>query len=150
MKIISSDESQSLNDKKEIEEKKHTKEIFKAVNPPKQTPRRTPAPRRERTVQASRLKDFLQFQSSQSSNAVPPVPKQQYKEWTNSVKETAIKTVVSIQPEYSDTIRDKLTSSNDIVSILSDKIMNLDLVENEWLILALTIGGKFLEANTGI
>ena len=139
MKIISSDEIQSLNDKKEIEEKKHTKEIFKAVNPPKQRPRRTPAPRRERTVQASRLKDFLQFQSSQSSNAVPPVPKQQYKEWTNSVKETAIKTVVSIQPEYSD-----------IVSILSDKIMNLDLVENEWLILALTIGGKFLEANTGI
>ena len=81
MKIISSDEIQSLNDKKEIEEKKHTKEIFKAVNPPKQRPRRTPAPRRERTVQASRLKDFLQFQSSQSSNAVPPVPKQQYGEW---------------------------------------------------------------------
>lgn len=149
MKIISSDEIQSLNDKKAIEEKKHTKEIFKAVNPPKQRPRRTPAPRRERTVQASRLKDLLQFQSPQSSNVVPSAPKQ-YKEWTNSMKETAIKTVVSIQPEYSDTIRDKLTSSNDIVSILSDKIMNLDLVENEWLILALTIGGKFLEANTGI
>jgi len=40
--------------------------------------------------------------------------------------------------------------SKDIVDILSDKLMDLDMIENEWLVLGLTVAGKFLEANNGI
>jgi len=151
MKIITSSDIQSLNDKKSIEEKKHTKEITRAVNPPKMRARRTPAPRKDRVISASRLKNILKYQSNPISDLSPPsAPKSQYKEYKNSMKETSINLITSIQPEYADTIKDKIMGSKDIVDILSDKLMDLDMIENEWLVLGLTVAGKFLEANNGI
>jgi len=150
MKIISSNEIQSLNDKKSIEDKKHTKELNKAVNPPKMKIKTSRAPK-SAPMSASRLKNILKYQSMESGGeSAVRLPKSQYQEYKQSLKESTINVVTSLQPEYADTVRDKLLGSNDIVNILSEKVMNLDLIENEWLILGLTVAGKFLEANQGI
>ena len=152
MKILSSQEIKSLDDKKSIEDKKHQKELNHAVNPPK--PRRTrmsvPRQREQKSsMDPARLAKIL-GNAKKMSPTQDFLPQNDYREYKESLKRSAIGLVSSMEGEHKEIIQDKLANSNDIPKILTNQLLDLDLIQNEWVILALTIGGKFLESRAGV
>lgn len=144
-KVISKATIDKWNDDHRIEQLKHKREINVAVNPPK--PKRTYGgggrvkESRRSTIDPTTLMNRISTLNGFKS-ASP------YNEYKDSIKKTTANVISSMgsNAEEQKTVRDKIMTSADIASICSRKLFDLNIVENEWAILGLTLAGKFLEA----
>ena len=139
MKVVSKQDIEKMDDDLRIEKKKHEKDINKVVNPPKMKPIRKSAPPPSINLN--------QFKSLANQSPRPPP---RYTEYKRSLRHIAAETVSKLAPEEAETVKDKLLASQDIANICTDKLFDLDLIENEWILLGLTVAGKILEAKTGV
>jgi hypothetical protein len=142
MKVVSKQDIEKMDDDLKIEKKKHEKDLNKVVNPPKMKPIS-----KMRSEGASSRINLNQFKSLA---AIPTNQPPRYNEYKQSLRQVAAETVSKLAPDEADTVKDKLMASRDIANICADKLFDLDLIENEWLVLGLTIAGKILEAKTGV
>jgi len=163
-RIVTKSTIQEWNDKSKINDMKHNKDLRTAVNPPKMVQFKKPsgsgrAERMQRqrnhntTFDPSRLASILSGiprEGAEAGERRPPTP---YKEYKDSIKKASTQVLSSFAGENTDnqeSVRNKLANSKDIADILANRIGDLDLFQNEWIILCLTIGGKFLETRCGI
>jgi hypothetical protein len=142
MNVISKDEVDKWTDKYKINNMKHTKSLRSVVNPPKA--RKLPRIREPRmhTITPQAL---TQFCGSFSSSVSP------YNEYKESIKKSTVTLLSQLNPtETQDVLKEKILASGDIGKICASKLMDYSGIENEWLILGLTVCGKFLEARCGV
>ena len=145
MNIVSKEEVDKWNDKHKIESMKHTKSLRTIVNPPK--PKKLPRIRQPRNHSVSPETMFkgLSYVSNQLS--APPCP---YNEYKDSIKKTSASLLSSVDANNQEALKQKILESNDIATICANKLMDFSGIENEWLILCLTIGGKILESKFSV
>ena len=140
-KVISKATIDKWNDDHKIEQLKHQKEIKVAVNPPKQKVMRSYG---RRSAPQHRVDPVALMNRIQQINSVS----NEYNEYKDSIKRTTASIIGSLgkNEEEQQSVREKIMTSGDIASICSKKLMDLNVIENEWAVLGLTIAGKFLEA----
>ena len=139
--IINKTTINKWNDDLKVNEKKHARALNEEAAPKKfKIPRGTSgrAPRAQRhTPDISELLKIM------------PSPKggTQYTEYKESLKESALKLIASIEPnpEYNTSLKGRIANSRDIQSILATKFIDLDFIDNDWGILAATICAKYIE-----
>ena len=141
MKVVSKQDIEKMDDDLRIERKKHEKDLNKVVNPPKMKPMK-----KTRSQGAPHRINLNHFKSLAMPSNQPP----RYTEYKRSLRNIAAETVSKLAPEEADTVKDKLLASHDIANICTEKLLDLDLIENEWILLGLTVAGKILEAKTGV
>jgi len=137
MKVVSKQDIEKMDDELRVEKKKHEKDLNKIVNPPKMKPikKSHPPPR---------------ISMERFANLPRPPPARQYSEYKRSLRHVAAETVAKLAPEESDAVKDKLLASHDIANLCAEKLFDMNFIENDWLVLGLTIAGKILEAKTGL
>jgi hypothetical protein len=162
-RVISKEEINQWTDKHKITDLKHQKEIRRQVEPKppvmlkgkqSKTPRPVAQPRNHSTAfNPQRIASILKGVSRDDSASYHhrTLPPSQYREYKESIKKTGTHLIASYAGrDNTDNVKEKLSSSEDIQKIISNKIGDLDLVENEWGVLALTVLGKFLESKFGV
>jgi hypothetical protein len=149
MNIIPKEKINEWNDKSKIQSMKHSKSIRQVVNPPKQKRLARIRQPREHTINprilfndASQLTNILRGGSSVSK----------YNEYKESLKKSSAYLLANAvgSSQDSENIKQKLQESQDIATICSEKIMDWNGIENEWVILCVTILGKLLESKIGV
>jgi hypothetical protein len=152
------------NDKSKVTAMKHSKELRTQVNPPKmfQAPRGSRAGNRGRRAQVnaarqhsaaldpSRLASLISNIPGRDASERPRArPNHDYQEYKESIKRSTTQVLGSLAGENEDqqqSVRNKIANSKDIAQIIGSRFSDMDFFDNEWIILALTIGGKYLEA----
>jgi hypothetical protein len=75
------------------------------------------------------------------------VAQTQYQEYKTSIREAIHygMTLIERNPSYKDGLKQKICASRDIRTILDNKLRGVNLIENEWLVLGLTLCSKVIE-----
>ena len=159
-RIVSKSTIADWNDKSKVNEMKHSKELRTQVNPPKmfQAPRSRGGVSRGRRAQVQSMRqhssmlDPSRLASLLGRSASEPAEYREklhdYREYKESIKKSSTQVLGKLIGDNVDqqaSVRDKIANSKDIATIIANRIGDLDLFQNEWLILCLTIGGKYLE-----
>jgi hypothetical protein len=154
-RVISKQEINQWSDKHKVDDMKHQRNLRDEATPKpqmalKSSGRSRPKRIHSQSMTPQRIQSIL---SNVNPSSSPPIhrPVGQYKEYKDSIKKTGTHFIASYAGrDNTDNVRDKLQGSEDIQKIISNKIGDLDLVDNEWGVLGLTVLGKFLEAKFGV
>ena len=150
MKVVPKSIISSWNDKCQVDKMKHAHSLRKEVNPEKDLTRiknrgraPRPPPMRARSINPDKIRDIL--------NQDIPMTCNQYGEYKDSIKKCSSSVIATCLGENeSGTLKEKITTSDDIQKILTDKITDLPLLSSEWIVLGMTVAGKYLETKCGV